>query len=83
MLYFSRYFGTLVGMFVVSCSLRSGRRFSMIIASLIALGAISITMIDSLWMFLIGTILLGCADSIGTNAKYRFIEEYVPQNYIA
>ena len=75
---FTSHIGTLIGMLIVSWTLKMGRRFSMIIASTIALGAIAITMIENFWMLVLGIFLLGIADGIGTNAKYRFIEEYVP-----
>ena len=79
---FTRSVGTLIGMFIVSYTLKMGRRLSMVIASSVALVAIAITMIESYWILVLGTFLLGAADGIGTQAKYRLIEEYVPQKYI-
>ena len=50
----------------------------MIVAALLALVGIALTMIENYWILIIGRLVLGTGNGIANNAKYRFIEEYVP-----
>ena len=73
----------MIGALVAVRTLKSGGRYSMIAAGYIAMAGIALTMIENYWILMFGRLLMGIGNGVSNCAKFRFIEEYVPQKFVA
>ena len=55
-----------------------GRRKTMILMNLIGMVGVSMTLIENLWMLLIGRVIYGLAVGVESVCMPRYVEEYLP-----
>ena len=72
--------GAAIGSFLGSKLLRKGRRSVLYLTTVIATVAISILMVENMWVILAGRILMGFSMGFLSISTGRFLEEFTPSH---